>query len=140
VGRSLYLIGKPLVEVTDTPISPDKAIQSVRKDCYGGVVSYVGTVRNNSHGRRVLSFGHSAPWDAIARKELEAIAEEIRSRWGLEDVAILHRTGTLGPGEVLLVVAIGAPHREEAFEACRYAIDRYKEVSSPWIEEQVAQT
>jgi len=76
----------------------------------------------------------------MARKELEAIAEEIRSRWGLEDVAILHRTGTLGPGEVLLVVAIGAPHREEAFEACRYAIDRYKEVSSPWIEEQVAQT
>jgi molybdopterin synthase catalytic subunit len=128
-----------LVEVTDAPIVPEKAIELVRRQSYGGVISYVGTVRESSNGRRVLHFGHHESWSEIARTELEGIVEEIRVRWGLKDVAVLHRTGTLEPGEVLLVVAVGAPHREEAFEACRYAIDRYKEASSPWIVEHTAE-
>ena len=129
-----------MVEVTGAPIVPDKAIESVRRDSNGGVISYVGTVRASSNGKRVLHFGHHESWNEVARKELERIAEEIQYRWGLSDVTVLHRTGMLKPGEVLLVVAVGAPHREEAFEACRYAIDRYKEVSSPWIVEETTET
>lgn len=124
-----------MVEVTDAPLLPERAIELVRSKSHGGIISYVGTVRDSSNGRQVLRFGHDVYWNKIARRELERIVAEIHDRWGLEDVAVLHRTGMLEPGEVLLVVAVGAPHRDEAFEACRYAIDRYKEASSSWIVE-----
>lgn len=124
-----------MVEVTEAPIIPERAIGLVRRDEYGGVISYVGTVRNSSGGKRVVYLEHQDPWNVIARRELERIAGEIRVRWGLNDVAMIHRIGRASPGEVLLVVAIGAPHRQEAFEACQYAIDRFKEASAPWVVE-----
>jgi len=128
-----------LVEVTEAPIIPEKAIGLVRRDEYGGVISYVGTVRDSSEGKRVVYLEHQEPWSVIARRELERIAGEIRVRWGLNDVAMIHRIGRALPGEVLLVVAIGAPHRQEAFEACQYAIDRFKEASAPWVVECTAE-
>ena len=125
----------PLIRITRNPIRPEAAIEGVRKKAYGAVIAYVGTVRDVSHDRRVIFMEHQVSLQDLARQELELIAEEIKRRWQLEDVSIIHRIGKLRTGEILLVVAIGAPHRVEAFEACQYAIDRFKEVSPKWTTE-----
>jgi molybdopterin synthase catalytic subunit len=125
----------PLIRITRNPIRPEAAIEGVRKKAYGVVIAYVGTVRDVSHDRRVIFMEHQVSLQDVARQELELIAEEIKRRWQLEDVSIIHRIGKLRTGEILLVVAIGAPHRVEAFEACQYAIDRFKEVSPKWTTE-----
>jgi molybdopterin synthase catalytic subunit len=124
-----------LIRITRNPIRPEAAIEGVRKKAYGAVIAYVGTVRDVSHDRRVIFMEHQVSLQDVARQELEQIAEEIGRRWQLENVSIIHRIGKLRTGEILLVVAIGAPHRVEAFEACQYAIDRFKEVSPKWTTE-----
>ena len=124
-----------MIRITRNPIRPEAAIESVRKKAYGAVIAYVGTVRDVSHDRRVIFMEHQVSLQDLARQELELIAEEIEHRWQLKDVSIIHRIGKLITGEILLVVAIGAPHRVEAFEACQYAIDRFKEVSPKWTTE-----
>ena len=124
-----------MIRITRNPIRPEAAIEGVRKKAYGAVITYVGTVRDVSHDRRVIFMEHQVSLQDLARRELELIAEEIEHRWQLKDVSIIHRIGKLRTGEILLVVAIGAPHRVEAFEACQYAIDRFKEVSPKWTTE-----
>jgi len=125
-----------LIEVTPTTILPGAAISAVHSEAYGVVISYVGTVRNTSRdGRRVRFLELQAASADIARQELARIAREIRDRWHLEDVALVQRVGRLEVGEVLLVVAVGAPHRKEALEACQYAVDCFKEVSPAWTTE-----
>lgn len=124
-----------MIRITRNPIRPEAAIEGVRKKAYGAVIAYVGTVRDVSHNRRVIFMEHQVSLQDLARQELELIAEEIEHRWQLKDVSIIHRIGKLRTGEILLVVAIGAPHRVEAFEACQYAIDRFKEVSPKWTTE-----
>ena len=124
-----------MIRITRNPIRPEAAIEGVRKKAYGAVIAYVGTVRDVSHDRRVIFMEHQVSLQDLARQELELIAEEIEHRWQLKDVSIIHRIGKLRTGEILLVVAIGAPHRVEAFEACQYAIDRFKEVSPKWTTE-----
>ncbi|MBM4444227.1 MAG: molybdenum cofactor biosynthesis protein MoaE [Chloroflexi bacterium] len=125
-----------LIEVTAAPILPETAFNAVRRDAYGVVISYIGMVRNLSQeGRRVRWLELQAASADLARRELTGIAGEIRDRWRLEDVALIQRIGRLRVGEVLLVVAVGAPHRKEALEACQYAVDRFKEVSPAWITE-----
>jgi molybdopterin synthase catalytic subunit len=95
----------------------------------------VGSVRELSHGKKVLFLEYEPSSKELARRELQRIADEIRAKWQLEDVAIYHRLGRLKVGEITSVFAIAAPHRREAFEACQYAIDRFKEVVPMWERE-----
>ena len=124
-----------MIEITQTPILPEVAINKVRKDAYGCVVTFVGMVRDLSHGKRVLFLEYEPSSKELARRELQRIADEIRAKWQLEDVAIYHRLGRLEVGEITSVFAIAVPHRREAFEACQYAIDRFKEVVPMWERE-----
>ena len=125
-----------MIEITQTPIIPEVAINKVRKDAYGCVVTFVGTVRDtSSSGKKALFLENEASSAELARQELQQIAEEIQGRWQLEDVFICHRMGRLKVGEITLVVAIAAPHRREAFEACQYALDRFKQVVTAWEKE-----
>jgi molybdopterin synthase catalytic subunit len=124
-----------LIEITQTPILPEVAINKVRKDAYGCVVTFVGMVRDLSHGKRVLFLEYEISAKELARRELQRIADEIRAKWRLDDVAIYHRLGKLKVGEITSVFAIAAPHRREAFEACQYAIDRFKEIVPMWERE-----
>jgi molybdopterin synthase catalytic subunit len=125
-----------LIEITRDPILPELAINNVRKDSYGCVVTFVGTVRDtSSSGKKALFLENAASAEGLAAKELQQIADEIQSKWQLEDIAICHRLGRLKVGEITLVVAIAAPHRGEAFEACQYALDRFKQVVPAWEKE-----
>jgi molybdopterin synthase catalytic subunit len=123
-----------LFEVTDQPLDPQKLVDHVRSDEAGAVALFYGVVRNNSMGRRVLYLEYDA-YPEMATKVMRDIAEEIKARWPVTDIAIQHRTGRLEIGETSLLVAVSSPHRREAFEACHALVDRFKEVVPIWKKE-----
>ena len=114
-----------MIGITEKPISPEKVIDKVRNDSCGCIASYVGLIRNQSHSKPVLSVEY-VDSDGIAAQRLQQIADEVKRRWQVEDVAISHRVGRLKVGDINLVVAVGAAHRREGFAACRYVIDQFK--------------
>jgi molybdopterin synthase catalytic subunit len=91
----------------------------------GAVATFVGVVRDNHEGRRVLWLEYEAH-EEMAKKQLAALIEAARRRWGVGEVAIQHRLGRLEIGEVSVAIAVAAPHRAEALEACRWLIDTLK--------------
>jgi molybdopterin synthase catalytic subunit len=121
-------------QVTTDPLSPEAVTAEVKGDLYGAVLTFVGTVRQESEGAKVLYLDYEA-YPEMAEKKLKQVAAEIRQRWGVGQVAIAHRLGRVGVGEAALVVAVATPHRNEAFAACQYAIDRLKEIVPVWKKE-----
>ncbi len=116
-----------MFEATQNPILPHLFLDSLKRDTHGALVSFIGTVRGySSEGKRVL-FVECEGDKEVVEQELRKLGDDLHNRWQLEDVALCHRLGRLGVGEIILVAAIAAPHRQEAFEACQYAIDRVKE-------------
>lgn len=115
-----------MIEVTDKPISPEQVINSVRAESCGCVVTYVGLIRNNNHGKPVL-FVEYQNSKGDAATALRAIASEAKKKWPVEQVAISHRVGRLKVGEINLVVAVASAHRSEGFAACQFIIDKFKE-------------
>ncbi|MGD0794421.1 MAG: molybdenum cofactor biosynthesis protein MoaE [Dehalococcoidales bacterium] len=115
-----------MIKITDKPISPEKVINEAKTSGSGCVVTYVGLIRDNSHGKPVLAVEYR---DADGRAEagLRKIAEEIKQKYPVNEVAIRHRVGRLKVGDINFVVAIGAAHRGEGFAASQYAVDRFKE-------------
>jgi molybdopterin synthase catalytic subunit len=106
----------------------------LERDGAGAVVTFVGRVRAHSRGRDVTKLEYEA-YPEMAEAVFSEIADEIRARGGVIDVAIHHRIGTLQVGEVSVVVAVSAAHRSPAFDACRYAIDRLKQIAPIWKKE-----
>ena len=100
----------------------------------GATVTFVGTTRDNTAGRRVLFLDYEA-YRPMADQQLERVADEMREQWDLTGVAIHHRLGKLEIGEASLVVAVSSAHRKEAFEACHYSIDRIKQIVPIWKKE-----
>ncbi|MGH2630761.1 MAG: molybdenum cofactor biosynthesis protein MoaE [Actinomycetota bacterium] len=123
-----------LTRVQDAPISIDEAVRSVSDPAAGAVCVFVGTVRDRSAAGEVTGLTYEA-WHELAERRLEELAGEILDRWEVRRVSILHRTGTLAIGETSVVVAVSAPHRAEAFEACRHGIERLKEDVPIWKKE-----
>lgn len=120
--------------VVQEPIDPDEVTAAVAAPDAGAIVTFQGTVRDNARGRRVLYLEYDA-YPAAAEKTLAQIGDEIRERWGIDRVAITHRIGRVEIGEPSVVIAVASPHRAEAFDACRYAIDRIKEIVPIWKKE-----
>jgi molybdopterin synthase catalytic subunit len=107
----------------------------VRADC-GATVTFTGTARDHAEGRPGVQRLEYEAYDEQAVRRLEAVAAEARHRWPtLGRVALLHRTGTVDLGAAAVVVAVSAPHRAEAFEAARYAIDDLKRTLPIWKRE-----
>ena len=105
-------------------------------DC-GGIVVFVGTVRNATKGREVIRLEFEA-YASMAVKEMKKLAAAAGARWPLKQILIHHRTGVLQVGEVPVVIAVAAAHRDAAFEACRYIIDTLKETVPIWKKEVFA--
>ncbi len=118
----------------DQPLKLSEAIAAVSGEAYGGLVTFSGSVRNQTHGRPVLRLEYEA-YRPMAEKMLARIGEEVARKWDGARLAILHRVGTLEPGELAVVIAAAAPHRKEAFRACEYAIDRLKADAPIWKKE-----
>ena len=126
-----------MFRITEEPIDPEPLTDEVRKGEYGAVVTFLGTVRGHSKGKEVLYLEYDS-YQEMAEKKLREIGEEIAARWNLRDIAICHRVGRVAVGEIGLVIAIGAPHRKEAFAACQYAVNRLKEIVPIWKKEVFA--
>jgi molybdopterin synthase catalytic subunit len=126
-----------LVRLTEAPLDPVEALSFVSDPAAGGAVLFAGTVRDDSPAGKVTGLDYES-WDERALARMEAIGEELFERWPVRRVAILHRTGHLGVGEVSVLVCSSAPHRAEAFEAARHGIDRIKEEVPIWKKESLA--
>jgi len=121
-------------EVTADPLDAQRLADHVRRDASGAVAVFLGVVRDNSMGRRVLYLEYDA-YPEMATQVMRQIAEEAAARWPLTGVAMQHRTGRLEIGETSLVIAVSSPHRKEAFEACHHLVDRFKQVVPVWKKE-----
>jgi MoaE-MoaD fusion protein len=120
-----------VVGLRDRP-SVEEAMAAVAHPDAGGTVTFVGTVR--ADGGRVDRLEYSA-YREMAERTLRRVAEEAAAHWPLRGVAILHAVGDLPVGQSTVVVACSAPHRTEAFEACRFAIDEVKRRATIWKKE-----
>jgi molybdopterin synthase catalytic subunit len=120
--------------LTSEPIDPAALLAEVRRDWDGGLALFVGVVRNENEGRAVTSLEYQA-YGPMAEKELLRIAESLAARFGGARVAFRHRIGLLGIGDVAVAVAAAAPHREEAFAACREGIEAIKATVPIWKRE-----
>ncbi len=126
-----------MVSLTDDPLDLSALLTWVRTDADGAIVSFLGVVRDFSEGRRVTSMEYHG-YRELALRELAALEEETLNRFPVTRVALVHRLGDLGLGEASVAVVVAAPHRAEAFDACRYAIDTLKRTLPIWKKEQFA--
>lgn len=121
-------------EVTDRVLDAQSLIARVRQDEAGAVLIFLGVVRDNNLGSKVLWLEYDA-YPEMAEKVMRGIAEEAMGRWPLTDIAIQHRTGRLEIGETSLLIAVSSPHRREGFEAGQWLVDRFKEIVPIWKKE-----
>jgi molybdopterin synthase catalytic subunit len=123
-----------MIDIVDTDIELEPLVQDVRKNSNGAVVTFLGVVRGFSRGHNVLYLEYEAYREMAVRK-MQQVADEVRQNWTIDDIAMVHRVGHLEVGERSVAIAVGAPHRKAAFEACEYAIDRLKEIVPIWKKE-----
>jgi molybdopterin synthase catalytic subunit len=115
----------------------EEAASFVADPAAGATCVFAGTVRNHSEAGDVRGLIYEA-WEEQAERRLREVAAEMRSMWPVRRVALLHRIGALGVGETSVVVACSAPHRAEAFDACRHGIERLKQDVPIWKKEGLA--
>ena len=120
--------------LSEAPLSIERVTNEVASDAAGAVVTFVGTTRARSRGRDVIRLEYEA-YEGMAEAEMERIARELRERHDVDDVAIHHRVGPVEVGETSVVIAVSAPHRAAAFDACREAIDTLKQTVPLWKKE-----
>jgi len=123
-----------MIRLTHEPIDFHALTESVRSPHCGAVVLFLGTVRDLT-GEAVTVFLDYEAYPPMAEKKLAEIEAEVRRRWPVGEVAMEHRLGRLAVGDVSVAVAVSTPHRAQAFEACRYAIDTLKELVPIWKKE-----
>jgi molybdopterin synthase catalytic subunit len=120
--------------VSADPLDVDTVSAIVSSSDCGAVTTFVGLVRDENGGRRVLWLEYEA-YEPLAVKAFKRIDEEAGERWPSIALAIHHRIGRVGIGEASVVIAAASPHRSEAFAACRYAIERIKQIAPIWKHE-----
>lgn len=123
-----------MISVTTQPIDVPAVLQSVEDDVAGGVVLFLGTVRNHGDGGAVSEIYFEA-YVKMAQEAMQRIEQYALKRWNLSKFAAVHRIGNLKVGETIVAVAASAAHRTEAFEAARYAIDTIKKSAPIWKKE-----
>jgi molybdopterin synthase catalytic subunit len=126
-----------MIRLTHEAIDYRALTEQVRRGDCGGVVLFLGTVRDLTDGKVTTALDYEA-YPGMAEKKMTEIEQETRSRWPVGEIVMVHRLGHLEVGEVSVAVAVSCPHRAEAFEACRYAIDRLKELVPIWKKENWA--
>ncbi|MED4224304.1 molybdenum cofactor biosynthesis protein MoaE [Neobacillus cucumis] len=123
-----------MYEIAKAPIEVQAVIDKVIQREAGAITTFIGTVRELTKGKRTLFLIYEA-YEAMAVKKLEQIGREIEERWEGSRVAITHRVGRLEITDVAVVIAVSTPHRADAYDANRYAIERIKEIVPIWKKE-----
>lgn len=126
-----------MIRLQHEPIDFGLLTEQVRTPACGAVVLFLGTVRELTEDKATASLDYEA-YPAMAEKKLAEIEAEARRRWPIGDIALVHLLGHLELGEVSVAVAVSCPHRGQAFDACRFAIDQVKEIVPIWKKENWA--
>jgi molybdopterin synthase catalytic subunit len=129
-----YTEQMPAFQVTAAALDPAAVAASVARSGDGAVSTFVGLVRDHNAGRQVLWLDYEA-FPALALKAFEQIAAEAGEKWPGARLAIHHRTGRVAIGDASVAIAAASPHRADAFAACRYAIERVKQIAPIWKHE-----
>jgi molybdopterin converting factor subunit 1 len=122
------------ITITRNPIDVGELERAVADPAAGAIATFTGTTRRDNAGRRVIKLEYEA-YEPMALSEMRKLAREAGERWKIVRIAICHRIGRVGIGETSVAIAVSAAHRAEAFEACRFAIDRLKEIVPIWKKE-----
>ncbi len=123
-----------MIQITYDELNPEIVTQSTMQDTNGAVVTFLGTTRDTFEGKNVIHLEYEA-YETMAIQKLHEISDETKLKYNLSDISISHRIGTVGVGEISLIVAVASPHRAEAFKACNDLVDRLKEVVPIWKKE-----
>jgi MoaE-MoaD fusion protein len=123
-----------LIELTTEPLDARRLETAVANPGAGAICTFTGVVRDSSRGESVTHLEYEA-YAGMAERQMRVIGDEIAQRWPDARVAMAHRTGRLEVGEASVVVSVSCPHRAQAFEACRWGIDRLKESVPIWKKE-----
>jgi molybdopterin synthase catalytic subunit len=122
------------IKITSETLDIAACINAVMSDTCGGIDVFIGTVRSATKGKPVVRLEFEA-YEPMALKEMQKIADEMKAQWPVQRLVIHHRTGVLQIGEVPVIIAVAAAHRDAAFDACRYAIDTLKQTVPIWKKE-----
>ncbi|MGM8212659.1 molybdenum cofactor biosynthesis protein MoaE [Virgibacillus sp. W0430] len=120
--------------ITDKPLQIQTCVDQVVRPEAGAICTFTGIAREFTKGKRTLHLEYQS-YVPMAEKKLAQIGEEIKAKWKEAEVAIAHRIGRLEISEIAVVIAVSTPHRQDAFAASRYAIERIKEIVPIWKKE-----
>ena len=123
-----------MFRVVDRPLRMDELHEVVRSPSDGAVLTFSGVVRDHSGETETSHLIYEA-YASMAERKMSELAQAAREKWSLGEIAILHRVGRLEIGEISILLSVASPHRAEAFDACRYLIDRLKEEVPIWKKE-----
>ena len=125
------------VQIVRERIDTEAVVGRLKRPADGAAVIFDGVVRDNTRGRRTLYLDYEA-YEAMAVKQMESLAVEVRARFGVRGASIVHRLGRLEIGETSVLIVVAAAHRGAAFEACRWIIDTLKKTVPIWKKEYFA--
>jgi molybdopterin synthase catalytic subunit len=125
---------EPVIQLTREPLDRDALIKAVSSPDCGGIVVFEGVVRDHARGKQVRYLEYEM-YEEMAREQMQAIVQEAQQRWGVEHIAIAHRSGRLEIGDASVIIVVASPHRAEAFDACRYIVDTLKATVTIWKKE-----
>lgn len=120
--------------ITNEPIQIEDCIDKVVRNEAGAISTFIGIAREFTDGKRTLFLEYDA-YVPMAEKQLARIGDEIKQQWPEAEVAIAHRIGRLDISDIAVAIAVSTPHRDAAFKASRYAIERIKEIVPIWKKE-----
>jgi molybdopterin synthase catalytic subunit len=123
-----------MFRVIREPIDLQELVRYVTGPEAGAIATFIGTTRNNNEGRKVTALDYDA-YPEMAEKELARIGEDAKKKWKIERIAITHRIGPVALTEASVVIAVSAAHRDDAFQACRFAIEEIKKTVPIWKKE-----
>jgi molybdopterin synthase catalytic subunit len=122
------------IKITSETLNLSECVDKVLSPQAGGIDVFIGTVRDHTKGKKVIRLEFEA-YEKMALSEMQKIVDEMMKRWPLHNILIHHRVGVLQIGEVPVIIAVSASHRDAAFDACRYAIDTLKQTVPIWKKE-----
>lgn len=123
-----------MISFSFSPLSIETVLSAVKDPEAGGNVLFIGSVRSQTEGKTVTTLEYEA-YQEMAIKQFEYIEQEIKDKWEIKHITVIHRLGKLCVGEISIIIAVSAPHRDDAFQACRYAIEGIKKDVPIWKKE-----
>ena len=132
--NSLQVVVKNMLKITHDDFSINEIVQKIKTEEMGAIVSFNGIVRGKSNGKNIERFEIQAPEDAIL-SEMGKIRTETLGKFEVNRIAIVQRIGSFKMSENILLIVVGAPHRDEAFKACRHILEGMKKMVKTWEKE-----